>query len=379
VTVGIKAEPSFSLKDQFFNAKSVGTLASALHVANPGFPQQRFERKVLKQFPALELKERIHCIVETLEDFLPEDFAAATKILLRALPAPLDPDKTDDDFGTFIWVVPGEYVAKHGCTAGNLDLSLQFLREATKRFSSEGAIRPFLREFPLQTMAFVRECSKDGNYHVRRLASEGIRPYLPWAERVVLPLDEIIAVLAVLHSDQTRYVTRSVANTMNDISKIDGDLVVRTLKRWRRLKQQEETELMWMTRHSLRTLLKDSHIGTLDMLGYSSTPRYRISELEATAEVKVGGEFLWRCTFTSLEDQKLKVLLRIYFLKANGRHSSKLFAVKDASFGKGNSIQIVKRQAFKPITTRVLYPGRHFAELVVNGVARRKCSFELIA
>ena len=377
--MSIKAEPSFSLKDQFFNAESIGTLATALREAYPDFRQKPFERHVLKQFPGLELKDRIRCIVDTLGDYLPNDFPAARTILLDALPSPLDPDKTDDDFGKFIWIVPGEYVAKHGCTADHLELSLDFLREATKRFSSEGAIRPFLRDFPDETMAFVRECSVDDNYHVRRLASEGIRPYLPWAERVVLPPDEVISVLEALHGDTTRYVTRSVANAMNDISKIDGDLVVGTLKRWRRQKRQRDAELTWMTRHALRTLLKDSHPGTLELLGYASAPKYRVSGLQTTEHVKVGGEFHWRCTLTSLAEQKLKILLRIHFLKANGRHSSKVFAVKDGSFEKGSSIEIVKRQAFKPITTRVLYPGTHYAELEVNGVARRKCRFELVA
>ena len=50
-----------------------------------------------------------------------------------------------------------------------------------------------------------------------------------------------------------------------------------------------------------------------------------------------------------------------------------------ARFSRGECIEIEKRQPFKPVTTRALYPGRHFAELLVNGIIRGKRSFELIA
>ena len=375
--MSIKAKPTFSLKDQLFNKESVRELSDGIRSAFAAFPQKRFEQKVLARFPALELKQRIDWIVSSLEPFLPDDFDCAREILLQALPAPLDPDRTDDDFGKFIWIVPGEYVAKHGCTRESLAASLDFLREATKRFSSEGAIRPFLQQFADETIAFVRECAVDDNYHVRRLASEGIRPFLPWAPRARIPNETIVGVLDQLHADPTRYVTRSVANTLNDIARIDADLVVETLKRWNKQRRQNERELAWMSRHALRTLLKDDHAAALRLLGYSTKPQFRLSKLSTTETVTVGEAFEWRCSLRSLATQQLKITLRIHFLKANGSHSPKVFAVKDGRFGKGDELEIQKRLSFKPITTRVLYPGTHRAELLVNGVSRKTVAFEL--
>lgn len=376
--MSIKAKPSFSLKDQLFNENTVGKLSARLAAGERGFRKGAFEREVLARFPELELKERIDWIVTTLERHLPGDFLDAKNALLRALPEPLDPNQTDDDFGSFIWIVPGEYVAKHGCSETYRDESLGFLREATKRFSSESAIRPFLKRFPAETMAFVRECAVDENYHVRRLASEGIRPFLPWAVRADLPVDAIIEVLDQLYADQTRYVTRSVANTLNDISKFDANAVVDSLRRWRKAGRQGAAELNWMTRHALRSLLKEDNAAALDLLGYAAKPKFRVSDQSVSKHVRVGQEFVWECTLTSLAEQKLKVTLRIHFLKANGKHSAKVFAVKDADFGKGDAVRISKRQSFKPITTRAMYPGKHYAELVVNGIARKKLSFELL-
>jgi 3-methyladenine DNA glycosylase AlkC len=376
--MSIKAASSFSLKDHLFNAGSLAKLSARFHAALPAFPRQRFERTVLARFPQLELKQRIDWIVTALEAHLPAAFPLALEVLHRALPEPLEPSRTDDDFGDYIWVVPGEYVARHGCSVEHLQPSLAFLREATKRFTAESAIRPFLRAFPRETLAFVHTCAEDPNYHVRRLASEGIRPFLPWAPRVELPLGEVIAVLERLHADPTRYVTRSVANTLNDVSKIDADLTIRTLQNWHRQQRQRPAELDWMTRHALRTLVKQDHVQALELLGISTEPQFRLGQVRTTAAVKVGGDFEWRCSVRSLISQRLKIALRIHFLKANGRLAPKVFSVMDVTLVKDQRVEIRKRLPLRPATTRTLYPGTHFAELVVNGVTRQRKAFELV-
>ena len=146
--MSIKAKPSFSLKDQLFNKKSVALLADNIYAIAANFDRKLFQKQVLARFPKLELKERIDWLVTTLETHLPQHFPDAVAVLEAALPEPLDPDLTDDDFGKYIWLVPGEYVAKHGCNSEHLTTSLNFLRESTKRSSAESAIRPFLQQFP---------------------------------------------------------------------------------------------------------------------------------------------------------------------------------------------------------------------------------------
>jgi len=373
-----RAEPSFSLADQLFNAASVGTLADALADAWPEFDRERFAEESLSAFPDLELKQRISHMVDRLEAQLPDDFHQAVDVLASALPAPLDPGLSDDDFGHFIWSVPAEWVARHGCTDEHLDRSLEFLRQATMRFSVENAIRPFLARYPEESMAFIRACAGDANYHVRRLASEGIRPYLPWAQRVRLPAESVVEVLTALHADSTRYVTRSVANTLNDLSRDDPALVIRTLEGWHRSSAQAQDELDWMTRHALRTLVKADDAQALELLGYPTNPAFRLSGVSVSESVVVGDALHWRGTVRSSARQKLKIALRVHFLKANGEHSTRVFAVRDVDAGE-ESIEIEKRISFKPITTRTLYFGTHHVELVVNGKARGKRSFELTA
>ena len=129
--MAIKANPSFSLADQLFNRESVTQLADALADADPSFKKKKFIDAALKRFPDLGLKERISCLVDGLDDQLPAEFDAALAVLEAALPAPLDPTLTDDDFGQFIWAVPSEWVARHGCTEERVDQSLVFLKQAT--------------------------------------------------------------------------------------------------------------------------------------------------------------------------------------------------------------------------------------------------------
>ena len=72
----------------------------------------------------------------------------------------------------------------------------------------------------------VTKWTRNDHYHVRRLASEGIRPKLPWSQKTILKPGDAGPILDILFSDSTRFVTRSVANHLNDISKTDPDFVL---------------------------------------------------------------------------------------------------------------------------------------------------------
>ncbi|MFT4714150.1 MAG: 3-methyladenine DNA glycosylase AlkC [Candidatus Azotimanducaceae bacterium] len=373
-SMAIKAETSFSLKDQLFNAQTVAKFSTSLSAVLSGFKKKQFEKEILDRFPKLELKARIGWIVSVLSIHLPDEFESALRILENALPPPLDPKKTDDDFGEFIWAVPGEYVARFGCTKQNLTESLAFLQKSTMRFTAENSIRPFLRHFPDETLAFVRDCAVHKNYHVRRLASEGIRPFLPWAERANVDPAQIFDIIELLKLDETRYVIRSVANTLNDLSKIDPGQVIKTLTSWQ---QKPSKEMTWMTRHALRTLIKQDHADALSLLGYPINPDFRVSNISATTNVAVGDNLNYQCLIRSNADQNLRIALRIHYLKANGSHSSRVFAVKDIKVASGKQLQIDKKVSFRPITTRALYQGAHHVEIVVNGIARGRKTFDV--
>lgn len=137
----MKAETTFSLNDQLFNAEKVEWLALRFVGAYPDFPKPEFCKAVVSEFPTLELKQRLAHITECLAVSLPDDFQEAVAIILKALPDPLDPKKRDDDFGDFIIAPLSHFVATRGCNAEQLEVSLAALYEMTQRFSAEDSIR----------------------------------------------------------------------------------------------------------------------------------------------------------------------------------------------------------------------------------------------
>jgi hypothetical protein len=196
--------------------------------------------------------------------------------------------------------------------------------------------------------------------------------------RIKLPVAASIEILDMLQDDATRYVTRSVANHLNDLAKEDPELVVATLQRWQAADRQQPRELDWMVRHSLRTLIKRDDPSALALLGYPRQPRIRISNLQIADQVTVGDQLHCGVNIESAATQKLLVTLRVFFLKANGRHSSKVFTMAKADTTKGQILKLGKKISFRPMTTRTIYPGTHRVEVVVNGTTRHTHEFELV-
>jgi 3-methyladenine DNA glycosylase AlkC len=255
-----------ALKDRLFNRAKVTRLASELSSAHRGFAAAEFIEEVMSRLHELELKQRIAWITDCLENQLPRDYRRAVNVMVRALPAPCDPDRLDGDFGDFIYAPYSEYVARHGCTRDDLGFSLAALREITTRFSAEFAVRAFINAFPDETLTTLAEWTTDEHYHVRRLCSEGTRPRLPWAGLLATPPHYAIPLLDHLYTDATRFVTRSVANHVNDISKVEPDLAMDTLQRWRGSGRQRAMELDYIVRHATRTLAKQRNARALDLL-----------------------------------------------------------------------------------------------------------------
>lgn len=374
-------ESGSSLKDVLFNKERVVYLAGLFVAVDSSFDAKGFVKAVVKKLPVLELKARILWITEVLERYLPTDPGAAMKLLVSALPPPLDPTQTDDDFGEFILAPLGEYVVRNGLTKKYVKQSLTTLREITMRFGVEDAMRSFLNIFPEETLTTYDKWVNDKNYHVRRLVSESTRPLLPWSRRLSLPHHTAIKYLDILYADQTRYVTRSVANHLNDISKSDPELVVETLVRWKAEARQNDKELAWMTRHALRTLTKRGHAGALTIQGYVDNSVIRVIDfsLNITSGMLKRGEVLgMSCEIRAAADCQLMLDYIIDFAKANGTQKQKVFKWKKFALKVAESVKFTKNHHFKAdATTFKLYPGAHTVTLQLNGRKGKAIVFEV--
>lgn len=370
----------FSLKDELFNETKVRMLGGQFAASYAAFDAEKFVATVMETMLDLELKERIGCITNALALQLPEDFEVAASVMVEALPPALDPSKRDNDFGDFIYAPLGEYVARNGCSQKHLHVALATLREITMRFSMEDAIRTFLNEYPQETLSVLKQWAVDDSYHVRRLVSEGTRPLLPWSGRIGIDQTDTLPLLDTLYGDRTRYVTRSVANHLNDIAKEKPALVVETLKRWKEEGRQDIVEMDWITRHAVRTLIKEGNRDALQLLGYGAKPKLTVSEVSVVDDVvPIGSSLEFTFTITAHQDALLMIDYVIDFVKANNKRAQKVFKIKKLAVQKGDVITIVKKHRFRgDATTIALYPGTHSVILQINGQRHKGSSFELM-
>ncbi len=366
---------NFSLKDQLFNADKARFLAGLFAAASPSFDGLAFERNVMSRLPDLELKERMAWIATCLRQAVPGDLPDIAPTLLGALPPPLDPTKTDDDFGDFIFAPLGDWVVDVGLD--HPDLALDVIEELTQRFSMEWAIRPFLNHHPDKVMARMEAWCDHDSYHVRRLVSEGTRPRLPWGQAVGLDLTDPLPLLDRLHADKTRYVTRSVANHLNDITKKNSELVLDRLQSWSRDAQQDAEELRWMTTHTLRGLVKSGHPEAMKILGFDPEAEMSAS-VAVLGEARIGGALEFDVVLNGDGDQPVLVDYIVHFQRPGGKTSAKVHKLKQSMLRDG-VLRLAKKHKLKAdATTFKLVPGAHRLEIQVNGRVRAGVDFDLL-
>jgi 3-methyladenine DNA glycosylase AlkC len=372
----------FSLKDHLFNRGKVEYLGSLFLKADKKFKKDAFVSDVMKKLTTLELKARIVWIAEVLEQHLPADFAQASRLIRKALPPQLDPKKEDNDFGDFIFAPLGEYVVRNALKKAYLKDAYHTLYEITKRFSMEDAMRAFIQTFPKETLQQFKVWVRDDNYHVRRLVSESTRPRLPWSRRIQLTAKDTLPLLHILAGDRTRYVTRSVANHLNDIAKEDPLSVIQALKKWKQEKKQDKNELEWMEKHALRTLIKEGNAQALALLGYDKPMKADLVYIRlqsGTGKIRRGGVLSFEVQFMGKQDEDLLIDYVIDFVKANGGVKPKVFKLKKLSLKKGEIVVVSKsHRLLASATTYTLHRGIHTLTLQVNGRKYARTTFEIV-
>ena len=367
------------LKDILFNKAKVEQISGEIRRVYTSFERNKFVNDTVIKFPELELKARISWIAECLKKYLPTDYKRAVDILTRSLPAANDPGLSDGDFGDFIYAPYTEYVARNGCTREHLKTSLAALYEMTQRFSAEDSIRYFINAFPRETVKELLTWSKDPHYHVRRLCSEGTRPKLPWSQKIKIPITAPLPILNNLYSDKTRFVTRSVANHLNDISKLDPDLAIETLINWQRSGKQKPAEMQFIIQHALRGLVKQGNSKAMKLLGFRQDVLPGLSKLRVPKQVKMNTALEFSFLIQAKQDMHVIIDYILYFQNKAGKlNSKKVFKLTKLGLVKNKPVSISKSHMLREqMTTRTLYPGKHEIEIQINGKRIAKGSFLL--
>ena len=353
---------------EMFNKKFYEHLADQFNKADSGFNTQQFVEAVTNGLENRSLNERLRFTTIILKNHLPADFKEAVQLLNTVIP------NTAKGYTSLIFP---DYIGQYGIH--DFETSMKALAYYTEFGSSEFAIREFLKHDFDKTLEVMKLWAASPNHHHRRLASEGCRPRLPWA--MALPElkknpDPILPLLAILKSDSSEYVRRSVANNLNDIAKDNPHIVIEIAGKWKG--HSKETDAI--IKHACRTLLKQGNAAILKHFGLDSS-RVTVSDFKInTPKVAVGNhlEFSFSIQNNDNKAQTIRLEYAVYYLRQNGQLSKKVFKISERIFDPYQSSHIHRKQSFKIITTRKFYTGQQMLSIIVNGEEKTSIAFELI-
>lgn len=355
------------LKDQFFNATFFNELTNLTGEIYPQLNDEHFKKDLINDLEGKELMDRLEHTSITLRNHLPTNYLEALEIIEQLAPK----------VSGFAGMTFPNFVQRYGLL--EFDRSLKSLKLLTRYSSSEFAIRIFLKENFDKTLKVMQDWAEDENFHVRRLASEGSRPRLPWSfklDRVISDPTTTKKILDCLSSDPELYVKKSVGNHLNDIAKDHPEYV---LDRFEELDQSNKHSA-WILKRGIRTLVKDGHPRTFGILGFEKNPEIKIKNFTAdSTEIKIGEAINFQFDVHSEKphEQKINIDFAIHYVKKNGELSPKVFKLKELMLSGMDSETVAKKHRFENFTTRQHYAGIHKIELLINGRPSGIIQFEL--
>ncbi len=354
------SQPVTAFKDHV-GRPSVLRLADALESAWPAFPRRRFADRATRGLASLELKARIARVADALAATLPPNFLEAA-LVVEAGVGP-------SDLGMWeAWPVM-DWIVLAG--RGEPDRALDLIAALTCHASGEFAVRPFIDDDPVRVARHLRQWIRSPDEHVRRLASEGTRPRLPWAPRVAVVESDPVWALPVLEklvADPSPYVRLSVANHLNDINKVAPDQAKAAARRW--LVDHLSPTTQSLVRHGLRTLVKAGDQEALELIGAHPSAAVDVVDFVIhTPVVQLGERLELSCALVNEGDEPVVVVVdyALGFLSERGTNGNKVFKLGTFSLDPGERRHVRKRHTIKAVTIRTYRSGPQTVALQVNG------------
>ncbi|MCB9163106.1 MAG: DNA alkylation repair protein [Flavobacteriales bacterium] len=353
---------------EMFNRAYFERLAREVERAAPQLWRSALLKDLLNGNEQRELNARLRHTSDVLRTHLPQDFREAIALLKKVAP------RMPKGYTALLYP---DFIGQHGLN--DPAFSLEALKHFTTYGSSEFAVREFFRRDPQGTLQVMRAWAEDEDEHVRRLASEGSRPRLPWSFRLDAVMKDptlTTPILERLRADDSLYVRKSVANHLNDIGKDHPDHMLGILRSWDRALPQTA----WIAKHASRTLIKAGNVDALALFAFDSNVMVRVEALELSPErLKLGEVLMFSFSLVSeaAREQQLVIDYAIHYRKANGGNSRKVFKLKEITLGPRASVGITKRQRFIDFSTRKHYAGEHSMEILVNGNVMARAAFQL--
>lgn len=234
---------------EYFNKDLAILLSDKLNKVYDKFNTKKFIHNIEEKCIGKTYTQRIELFADELKTFLPQDFNKSVNILLNIL-GEENPNETGM-FTNYYWIMPiGKYIEKYGLD--HFDISINAIGEITKRNTGEYAIRPFIRKYPEKTLQIIKKWALSDNFHLRRLASEGLRPKLPWAPKLDTfnnNPEPVFEILEILKEDDIKFVKKSVANHLTDWIKVNPNEVSKLINEW---SKSDNLNTKWIIKHATK-------------------------------------------------------------------------------------------------------------------------------
>ena len=361
------------LKD-LYNKKFYDNFSVVLENHVPDFEKKKFCKMIFStDFDSMELKDRMRHTATVLNYFLPNGFEKSISIIIKCIS---QIKSQSSNWGSIEYLFFADYIERYGIDY--YEQSVEALEFTTQFITCEFAVRPFLIKYPKMVLQ-MKKWAKHNDAKVRRLATEGIRPRLPWA--MALPEFKknpvkVLEILEILKNDESEFVRRSVANNLNDISKDHPNVIIEIAKNWKGISKETDD----IIKHASRTLLKQGHNDILNHYGLNSK-NILVQNLKIEkSKVKIGDNlsFSFELENTNKTLKYIRLEYAIYFLRQNGSYGKKVFKISEKEYQKQSITFISKSHSFRIITTKKYYLGQQFLSVICNGMESEKVGFVLI-
>jgi 3-methyladenine DNA glycosylase AlkC len=350
-----------------YNSSSIGLLISEIKKEYKELDAEKCHNLIFQEdWDQLALKERMRRITISLHTTLPKEYKTALEILYKVAPK----------FTGLKGIIFPDYVELYGLE--EWDESMKALAFFTPYSTSEFVVRPFLINDLERMLSQMLKWSLHSDEHIRRLASEGSRPRLPWGQSVPsikANPEQTLPILNNLKEDHSLYVRKSVANHLNDISYTHPDLVLELANEW--YGKSKHTD--WIIKHACRALLKKGNQQALLLFGYKDDQSIELSDFQLNNKhISIGESIHFSFNITSKKEMPVRVEYAIDYVKSKGQRTKKVFMISTLKMTSNETKTFSKTQSFKELTTRKHYLGTHTLSIIINGIVKASLDFEIV-
>lgn len=358
------------------NLAAVSLLAAQVAQEFPQFDAKRFEDQAAQLLADLSLTDRVRLLQRLLIAGLSPDLHRDVS-RLRQLAAQWPADTNRGWASYAAWPLI-EMIGE--CGRDDPSQALSLLADFTHLFTAEFAMRWYVRERLTEIYPIVMRWTTSESPHIRRLASECLRPRLPWGGYIKSLQKEpapILMVIEKLKDDPSRYVQKSVGNNLNDISKDQPELVLAICKRWL---DDASPSRQQIVKRALRTLIKQGEPAVFPLLGYTEKPLLDTYFGITSTTIGLGDSVVLTLTLASraTNSQQINIDYRMTMPGVGQQKRYKVFKWKTLILPAGERLVLDKTQRFSTLNTRRYYPGEYTIECLINGVSVAQVSMQLV-